>query len=50
MKLAIAVLAVVLLSEPLSWLQVAGGVLIAVGILAVRRRASPRPVVLESDA
>ena len=45
-----AVLAVVLLSEPLSWLQVAGGVLIAVGILAVRRRASPRPVVLESDA
>ena len=45
-----AVLAVVLLSEPLSWLQVAGGMLIAVGILAVRRRASPRPVVLESDA
>lgn len=45
-----AVLAVILLSEPLSWLQVAGGVLIAVGILAVRRRASPRPVVLESDA
>jgi drug/metabolite transporter (DMT)-like permease len=34
-----AVLAVILLSEPLSWLQVAGGVLIAVGILAVRRRA-----------
>jgi len=34
-----AVLAVVLLSEPLSWLQVAGGALIAVGILAVRRRA-----------
>lgn len=45
-----AVLAVILLSEPLSWLQVAGGVLIAVGILTVRRRASPRPVVLESDA
>jgi len=44
-----AVLAVVLLSEPLSWLQVAGGLLIAVGILAVRRRASPRPVVLESE-
>ena len=44
-----AVLAVVLLSEPLSWLQVAGGVLIAVGILAVRRRPRPRPVVLESD-
>jgi drug/metabolite transporter (DMT)-like permease len=35
-----AVLAVVLLSEPLSWLQVAGGVLIALGILVVRRRAS----------
>jgi drug/metabolite transporter (DMT)-like permease len=34
-----AVLAVVLLSEPLSWLQIAGGALIAVGILAVRRRA-----------
>jgi len=37
-----AVLAVVLLSEPLSWLQVAGGVLIAAGILVVRRRA-PAP-------
>jgi len=35
-----AVLAVILLSEPLSWLQIAGGVLIAVGILAVRRRAA----------
>jgi drug/metabolite transporter (DMT)-like permease len=34
-----AVLAVILLSEPLSWLQIAGGVLIAFGILAVRRRA-----------
>jgi drug/metabolite transporter (DMT)-like permease len=34
-----AVLAVILLSEPLSWLQIAGGVLIALGILAVRRRA-----------
>jgi drug/metabolite transporter (DMT)-like permease len=33
-----AVLAVVLLSETLSWLQVAGGVLIAVAILAVRGR------------
>jgi drug/metabolite transporter (DMT)-like permease len=33
-----AVLAVILLSEPLSWLQVAGGVLIALGILVVRRR------------
>ena len=37
-----AVLAVVLLSEPLSLLQVAGGVLIAAGILVVRRRA-PAP-------
>jgi drug/metabolite transporter (DMT)-like permease len=36
---AAAVLAVLLLSEPLSWLQAAGGVLIAAGILAVRRRA-----------
>ncbi len=34
-----AVLAVVLLSEPLSWLQIAGGVLIGLGILVVRRRA-----------
>lgn len=34
-----AVLAVLLLSESLTWLQVAGGVLIAVGILTVRRRA-----------
>lgn len=33
-----AVLAVVLLSEPLSALQIAGGVLIGLGILAVRRR------------
>jgi len=32
----------VLLSEPLSLLQVAGGVLIAAGILVVRRRA-PAP-------
>jgi drug/metabolite transporter (DMT)-like permease len=45
-----AVLAVILLSEPLSWLQVAGGVLIAVGILAVRRRPRPRPIVLESES
>jgi drug/metabolite transporter (DMT)-like permease len=37
-----AVLAVILLSEPLSLLQIAGGVLIALGILAVRRRA-PAP-------
>ena len=37
-----AVLAVVLLSEPLSWLQVAGGALIAVALLFVRRRA-PAP-------
>jgi drug/metabolite transporter (DMT)-like permease len=34
-----AVLAVILLSEPLSVLQIAGGVLIALGILVVRRRA-----------
>jgi drug/metabolite transporter (DMT)-like permease len=34
-----AVLAVILLSEPLGWLQIAGGVLIALGILVVRRRA-----------
>jgi len=33
-----AVLAVILLSESLTWLQVAGGVLIAVAILAVRGR------------
>ena len=47
-----AVLAVILLSEPLSWLQVAGGVLIAVGILAVRRRAPARDAraVVESGA
>jgi drug/metabolite transporter (DMT)-like permease len=37
-----AVLAVILLSEPLSALQIAGGALIALGILAVRRRA-PAP-------
>ena len=37
-----AVLAVVLLSEPLSALQIAGGVLIGCGILVVRRRA-PSP-------
>ena len=37
-----AVLAVVLLSEPLSLLQIAGGMLIAIAILAVRRRA-PAP-------
>jgi drug/metabolite transporter (DMT)-like permease len=30
---------VILLSEPLSLLQIAGGALIAAGILAVRRRA-----------
>jgi drug/metabolite transporter (DMT)-like permease len=35
-----AVLAVILLSEPLGWLQIAGGALIALGILAVRRRAA----------
>lgn len=37
-----AVLAVVLLSEPLGVLQVAGGILIAAGILVARRRA-PAP-------
>lgn len=37
-----AVLAVILLSEPLSWLQVVGGLLIGVGILFVRRR-TPAP-------
>ena len=34
-----AVLAVILLSEPLGLLQIMGGVLIALGILVVRRRA-----------
>jgi drug/metabolite transporter (DMT)-like permease len=43
-----AVLAVVLLSEPLSWLQIVGGVLIALGILVVRRRGPARPPVVES--
>ena len=43
-----AVLAVILLSEPLGWLQIAGGVLIALAILLVRQRApTPQPV-LES--
>jgi len=37
-----AVLAVLLLSESLSWLQIGGGALIGVGILVVRRRA-PAP-------
>ena len=37
-----AVLAVILLSESLSWLQVVGGVLIALGILVARRRPRPR--------
>ncbi len=36
-----AVLAVILLSEPLGALQVLGGVLIAFGILVARRRAAP---------
>lgn len=40
-----AVLAVILLSEPLGALQIAGGLLIALGILAVRRRpAAPQTV------
>lgn len=36
-----AVLAVVLLDEPLDPIQIAGGVLIALGILVVRRRPAP---------
>lgn len=44
-----AVLAVILLSEPLSLWQVAGGVLIALGILVVRRRAPAAARDLESD-
>ena len=36
-----AVLAVVLLSEPLSALQIAGGVLIAAGLFVARRRTAP---------
>lgn len=44
-----AVLAVILLSEPLSLLQIVGGALIAGGILVVRRGAAPRrEPVLES--
>jgi len=43
-----AVLAVILLSEPLGPLQIAGGVLIAAGILAVRRRAPATRAALES--
>jgi drug/metabolite transporter (DMT)-like permease len=35
-----AVLAVILLSEPLGLVQIMGGVLIALGILVVRRRAA----------
>ena len=36
-----AVLAVILLSEPLGLVQVLGGVLIAAGILVGRRRTAP---------
>lgn len=36
-----AVFAVVLLSEHMTWVQVAGGALVAAGILLVRRRAAP---------
>jgi drug/metabolite transporter (DMT)-like permease len=43
-----AVLAVLLLSEPLSLLQIVGGVLIAGGILVVRRAPARREPVLES--
>ncbi len=43
-----AVLAVILLSEPLSFLQIVGGALIAGGILVVRRAPARRAPVLES--
>jgi drug/metabolite transporter (DMT)-like permease len=43
-----AVLAVILLSEPLSWLQIAGGIFISAGIVVVRRRTPPRARHLES--
>ena len=36
-----ALLAVILLSEPLSLLQVLGGVLIAAGLVVARRRTAP---------
>jgi DME family drug/metabolite transporter len=36
-----AVFAVVLLSEHMTWVQVAGGALVAAGILVARRRAAP---------
>ena len=45
-----AVLAVVLLSEPLGLLQVLGGLLIAAGILLARRRTIPAQATLESGA
>lgn len=38
-----AVFAVVLLSEQITWIQVAGGLLVAVGILVARRRALVAP-------
>jgi drug/metabolite transporter (DMT)-like permease len=38
-----AVLAVILLSEELGWLQILGGVLIALGILVARRRRAETP-------
>ena len=41
-----AVLAVILLSEPLSLLQVVGGILIGVGILVARRRRATAPPAL----
>ena len=44
-----AVLAVILLSEPLSLLQILGGVLIAAGILVVRRRPRVAARLLESE-
>jgi drug/metabolite transporter (DMT)-like permease len=45
-----AVLAVILLSEPLSAIQVLGGILIGGGILVVRRRARAPARLLESEA
>jgi len=38
-----AAIAVVLLSESLGWLEVAGGLLIAAGIVAARRRGTATP-------
>jgi drug/metabolite transporter (DMT)-like permease len=45
-----AVFALVLLSESLTWLQVAGGVLIGLGIFLARGRRRPRPAASSSSA